>query len=298
VSNLDQRGGGATEKVASWFGRANNLTLRVVSAAVLGPLVLVFAYVGGWPFFLLCAAAGAGILWEWTRLVADGADSRILLPGLAALLFALLLIGLDEPGASAGMIFIGAALAAGVMAAWPRRFPAPNPLVWGSCGIVYAGVAFLGPALLRRDAVWGFVAVAFVAVTVWATDIFAYAVGRMIGGPLLWPQVSPNKTWAGAVGGVAGGVAAGTSVAYASGVDKLVAVGIVAFVLSILTQAGDLFESAVKRRFGAKDASGLIPGHGGLMDRLDGFLVAAFVALLIGMLRQGPDAPAQGLLVW
>jgi phosphatidate cytidylyltransferase len=110
--------------------------------------------------------------------------------------------------------------------------------------------------------------------------------------------VSPNKTWAGAVGGVAGGVAAGTSVAYASGVDKLVAVGIVAFVLSILTQAGDLFESAVKRRFGAKDASGLIPGHGGLMDRLDGFLVAAFVALLIGMLRQGPDAPAQGLLVW
>jgi phosphatidate cytidylyltransferase len=260
--------------------------------------VLVFAYVGGWPFFLLCAAAGAGILWEWTRLVADGADSRILLPGLAALLFALLLIGLDEPGASAGMIFIGAALAAGVMAAWPRRFPAPNPLVWGSCGIVYAGVAFLGPALLRRDAAWGFVAVAFVAVTVWATDIFAYAVGRMIGGPLLWPQVSPNKTWAGAVGGVVGGVAAGTSVAYASGVDKLVAVGIVAFVLSILTQAGDLFESAVKRRFGAKDASGLIPGHGGLMDRLDGFLVAAFVALLIGMLRQGPDAPAQGLLVW
>ncbi|HTC05434.1 MAG TPA: phosphatidate cytidylyltransferase [Xanthobacteraceae bacterium] len=297
MSNLDQRGG-ATEKVASWFGRANNLTLRVVSAAVLGPLVLVLAYVGGWPFFLLCAAAGAGILWEWTRLVADGADSRILLPGLAALLFALVLIGLDEPGASAGMIFIGAALAAGVMAAWPRRFPAPNPLVWGSCGIIYAGVAFLGPALLRRDAAWGFVAVAFVAVTVWATDIFAYAVGRIIGGPLLWPQVSPNKTWAGAVGGVAGGVAAGTSVAYASGVDKLVAVGIVAFVLSILTQAGDLFESAVKRRFGAKDASGLIPGHGGLMDRLDGFLVAAFVALLIGMLRQGPDAPAQGLLVW
>ena len=144
----------------------------------------------------------------------------------------------------------------------------------------------------------GFVAVAFLAVTVWATDIFAYVVGRMIGGPLLWPQVSPNKTWSGAVGGVVGGVAAGTSVAYASGVDKLVAVGIVALVLSVLTQAGDLFESAVKRRFGAKDASGLIPGHGGLMDRLDGFLVAAFVALLIGMLRQGPDAPAQGLLVW
>jgi phosphatidate cytidylyltransferase len=196
------------------------------------------------------------------------------------------------------MIFIGSALAAGMMAAWPRRFPARNPLLWGACGIVYAGIAFLGPALLRRDAAWGFAGVAFVAVTVWATDIFAYAVGRTCGGPLLWPRISPNKTWSGAIGGVVGGVAAGTSVAYASGVDKLVAVGIVALLLSVLTQAGDLFESAVKRRFGAKDAGSLIPGHGGLMDRLDGFLVAALVALLIGLLRQGPDAPAQGLLIW
>jgi phosphatidate cytidylyltransferase len=285
-------------KVASRFGSANNLVLRVVSAAVLGPLVLVLAYIGGWLFFLLCAAAAAGILWEWTKLAADSADPRILLPGFAALLFALVLTGIDEPGAAAGMIFIGAALAAGIMAAWPRRFPARNPLVWGSCGIVYAGIAYLGPALLRRDATWGFVAILFVALTVWATDIFAYAVGRIVGGPLLWPRVSPNKTWAGAVGGAVGGVAAGTSVAYASGVDKLVAVGIVALLLSVLTQTGDLFESAVKRRFGAKDTGSLIPGHGGLMDRLDGFLVAAFVALLIGILRQGPDAPAQGLLVW
>jgi phosphatidate cytidylyltransferase len=296
VSN--QRDNGETGKFASKFGSANNLVLRVASAAVLGPVVLVLAYIGGWLFFLLCAAAAAGILWEWTRLVADNADARILLPGFTALLFALVLTGVDEPGATAAMIFIGAALAAGVMAAWPRRYPARNPLIWGSCGIVYAGIAFLGPALMRRDATWGFVAVLFVAVTVWATDIFAYAVGRTIGGPLLWPQVSPNKTWAGAVGGVIGGVAAGTSVAYASGVDKLAAVGVVALLLSVLTQAGDLFESAVKRRFGAKDTGSLIPGHGGLMDRLDGFLVAALVALLIGILRQGPDAPAQGLLVW
>jgi phosphatidate cytidylyltransferase len=296
VSN--HRDNGETGKFASKLGSANNLVLRVASSAVLGPLVLVFAYFGGWPFFLLCAAAAAGILWEWTKLVADSADSRILLPGLAALALALVLTGFGEPGAAAAMIFIGSALAAGVMAAWPRRFPARNPLVWGSCGIVYAGIAFLGPALLRRDAAWGFVAVLFVALTVWTTDIFAYAAGRAIGGPLLWPRVSPKKTWAGAVGGVVGGVAAGTSVAYASGIDKLVAVGIVALLLSVLTQAGDLFESAVKRRFGAKDAGSLIPGHGGLMDRLDGFLVAALVALLIGILRQGPDAPAQGLLVW
>jgi len=297
VSNLDQRGG-ASEKSASRFGGTSNFVLRVASAAVLGPLVLVFAYVGGWPLFLLCAAAAAGILWEWTRLVADGADLRILLPGLAALAFALMLTGLSQPAAAAGMIFIGAVAAAGVMAASPRRFPARNPLVWGACGIVYAGIAFLGPALLRRDPQWGFTGLLFLAATVWATDIFAYAVGRTVGGPLLLPRISPHKTWAGTIGGVIGGVAAGTSVAYASGVDKLVAVGGVALLLSVLAQAGDLFESAVKRRFGAKDAGSLIPGHGGLMDRLDGFLVAAIVALLIGILRQGPDAPAQGLLVW
>ena len=294
----DHRDGGETGKFAAKLGSANNLVLRIASAVVLGPLVLVFAYLGGWLFFLLCAAAAAGILWEWTKLVADSADARILVPGFAALLFALVLAGAGEPEAAAAMIFIGAALAAGVMAAWPRRFPGRNPLVWGSCGIVYAGIAYLGPALMRRDAAWGFVAILFVAATVWATDIFAYAVGRAVGGPLLWPQISPNKTWSGAIGGVVGGVAAGTSVAYASGVDRLVAVGSVALLLSVLTQAGDLFESAVKRRFGAKDAGNLIPGHGGLMDRLDGFLVAAFVALLIGILRQGTDAPAQGLLVW
>jgi phosphatidate cytidylyltransferase len=87
-------------------------------------------------------------------------------------------------------------------------------------------------------------------------------------------------------------------VAYASGITKLAAVGLVALVLSVLTQAGDLLESAIKRRFGAKDTSRLIPGHGGLMDRLDGFLIAALAAALIGILRQGIEAPAQGLLVW
>jgi phosphatidate cytidylyltransferase len=110
--------------------------------------------------------------------------------------------------------------------------------------------------------------------------------------------VSPNKTWSGVIGGLAGGVAGGVLVAYANGLGRLAVVGVVALVLSAGAQAGDLFESAVKRRFGVKDTSGLIPGHGGLMDRLDGFLVAAMAALLIGIFRQGTDAPAHGLLVW
>jgi phosphatidate cytidylyltransferase len=152
--------------------------------------------------------------------------------------------------------------------------------------------------LLRRDPEWGLTALLFLFAIVWITDIFAFYCGRAMGGPLLWPGVSPKKTWSGAFGGLAGGVVAGVAVAYASGIGKLGIVGVMAFVLSVLAQAGDLFESAVKRRFGAKDSSHLIPGHGGLMDRLDGFLVAAFAALLIGILRQGMAAPARGLLVW
>lgn len=276
----------------------SNFRLRIVSAVILAPLVLCCMYLGGWLFFILCAAAAAGVLWEWTRLVVGSADARVLLPGLAALAAAFLLAGFDEPEAAAGTIVIGAVLAGGATAAWPSRFPARNPPLWAAAGVVYAGAAFAGPALLRRDPDLGFTAVLFVALSVWATDIFAYGTGRAIGGPLLWPQVSPNKTWAGAVGGLIGGVVAGTLVAYASGIGRLVTIGVIALMLSILTQAGDLFEFAVKRRFGAKDAGELIPGHGGLMDRLDGFLVAALAALLIGVLRQGADAPAQGLLIW
>jgi phosphatidate cytidylyltransferase len=298
VISLNHRDGAPGADANANAGRPNNLTLRIASAAVLLPAALVIIYTGGWLFFVVCAAAAGGILWEWTRLIAGDADARVLVPGGAALVIALGLTGSDQPGAAVGMIAIGAILAGGIVAALPRRFRAPNRALWAFAGVLYAGTAFLGPALVRRDPQWGLAALFFIAVTVWATDIFAYITGRAIGGPLLWPQVSPHKTWAGAVGGLAGGVAAGTLVAYASGVGGLVAVGIVAVLLSVLTQAGDLLESAVKRRFGAKDASHLIPGHGGLMDRLDGFLVAALGALVLGALHQGIDAAGQGLLVW
>lgn len=291
MSPLNQRDAAAGAKAGG--DAANNVMLRIASAAVLAPIAIGFAYIGGWLFLALCAAAAARILWEWTRLVADHPDRRVLLPGFAALIAALFLTGFDEPAAAAATIVIGAALAGGTLMA-----PARNSVGWAMGGIFYAGIAFLGPAVLRRDPTLGFTAVLFVALTVWATDICAYAAGRAIGGPLLWPEISPHKTWAGAMGGVLGGVAAGTMVAYASGIGALAAIGVIALLLSLLTQVGDLFESAVKRRFGAKDASHLIPGHGGLMDRLDGFLVAGFAGLLIGLIRAGIAAPAQGLLVW
>jgi len=189
-----------------------------------------------------------------------------------------------------------------VVVALPANEGSPGAAVsmagWIAAGVIYAGAGLLGPALLRRDPEWGLTALLFLFATVWITDIFAYLCGRMIGGPRLWPALSPNKTWSGAFGGLIGGVAAGCGVAYASGTAKLGMIGVMALLLSVLAQAGDLLESTVKRRFGAKDAGGLIPGHGGLMDRLDGFLVAALAALVIGILRDGTGAPARGLLVW
>jgi phosphatidate cytidylyltransferase len=271
---------------------------RAASALVLGPVAIVAANLGGWIFLAACAITAGLVLWEWTLLVARSADLRILAPGLAALLVAAALAREGEAGSAIGAIGIGALFAGGMVAALPRGYPAANPALWGAAGVVYAGIAFIGPAVLRSDPAMGFVALLFLFATVWATDIFAYLVGSAVGGPLLWPQLSPKKTWAGAVGGLAGGVAAGSLVAYASaGTNPLVA-GILALALSIASQGGDLFESWVKRRFGAKDAGALIPGHGGMMDRVDGFLVAALLALLIGALRHGVAASAQGLLVW
>jgi phosphatidate cytidylyltransferase len=298
VTTPDQRDARASAQRSPGRGEASNLVRRIGSACVLAPVALAGAYIGGWPFVVMCAIAAAAILWEWTSLIVRSADLRILLPGWAALLAGMMLAGLSEPGAALGMIAIGALLAGGVVAAWPSAYPAQNPALWAASGVLYAGIALLAPALLRGDPELGFTALLFLFATVWITDIFAYFIGRAVGGPLLWPRLSPNKTWAGAVGGLLGGVAAGTLVAYATGVGRPAILGFMALVLSVLAQGGDLFESAVKRRFGAKDASGLIPGHGGVMDRLDGFLIAALAAVLIGLLRQGAAAPARGLLVW
>ena len=112
------------------------------------------------------------------------------------------------------------------------------------------------------------------------------------------PAVSPNKTWSGALGGSAAAIVVGLIVAVAAGIGALGAIALLSLGLSIASQIGDLVESALKRRFGAKDAGHLIPGHGGLMDRLDGFLTAALAAALVGAARGGIDEAARGLLVW
>jgi len=175
--------------------------------------------------------------------------------------------------------------------------PARDPMPWRVAGMIYAAIVFMAPVLLRADVNNGFVALVFLFAIVWMTDIMGYVVGRALGGPKLWPAVSPNKTRSGAIGGMAGALAAGIVIAAALSLAVL-PIAILSVILSMMAQAGDLFESAIKRRFGAKDTSHLIPGHGGLMDRLDGFITAALVAALIGIVRGGFSTAATGLLVW
>jgi phosphatidate cytidylyltransferase len=151
----------------------------------------------------------------------------------------------------------------------------------------------------------GFTALIFVLLIVWVTDIGGSFAGRGIGGPKLWPRVSPKKTWAGALGGFVASlvVAAGFAALDPNKADpqlmlKLTSLLLLGAVLSIASQLGDLFESAVKRRFGVKDSSHIIPGHGGLLDRLDGFVAAVALAGIFGLLHGGVDGVGRGLMVW
>ena len=170
--------------------------------------------------------------------------------------------------------------------------------IWLAAGIPYSAAIAISPIVLRRDPGYGFLAIMFLFAVVWGTDTAAYFIGRAIGGAKLVPRVSPNKTWSGALAGVAAAALLGVIVARAGGVMGLPAVAALAALLSIVAQGGDLFESFLKRRFGAKDSGRLIPGHGGLMDRLDGFVAAGALAALIGVVRGGLETPGRGLLIW
>jgi phosphatidate cytidylyltransferase len=266
-----------------------DLGKRVASGIVMALLAVGAVVSGGWPFVLFWAAAAVGIFWEWSAIVAHGADAARVV-GIAALIAAALAAGAGQILAAAMALAAGAAAVAAACA--------PGRRGWGAAGVAYAGIVLIAPILLRRDRDLGLLAMLFLFAVVWSTDILGYFVGRAIGGPRLAPPISPKKTWSGAGGGALGALAAGIAVVYIGGDITLLPVTCVAFVLSIVSQAGDLFESAVKRRFGVKDASHVIPGHGGLMDRLDGFIAASGVAALVGIMRGGLDASARGLLLW
>jgi phosphatidate cytidylyltransferase len=167
---------------------------------------------------------------------------------------------------------------------------------WLVAGAIYA-VSFLAAMILLRDGPLGREAILWIFALVWATDSAAYFGGRAIGGPKLWPKVSPGKTWSGAVVGTIFGVAAGLLLLTALGIALHPMHAVFGFLIVVAAQLGDLLESAIKRRFHVKDTSHLIPGHGGVMDRCDSLAAAAVVALGLGGIRF-MYTPAQGLLAW
>lgn len=264
---------------------------RLVSALVLGPLVMLVAVAGGWAFSALVALSSVIVLWEWLRMIGAKPRTPLLVIGGATLVVAVLLLAIRPPPAAIGIVVLGAITAALVARSNRER------RTWAPFGVLYAGALALPTLILRQDGALGLVSLVWLLAVVWSTDIAAYFCGRLIGGPKLWPRVSPNKTWAGSLGGALFGMLAGMATLYLARVETALLAAPVALLASFASQGGDLFESAMKRRFGVKDSSHLIPGHGGLMDRLDGFIAAAAVMLLIGLLR-APDAPARGFLLW
>ncbi|MDX8460113.1 phosphatidate cytidylyltransferase [Mesorhizobium humile] len=267
----------------------SNIKQRVISAIVMAALTLALTWLGGLPFRLFSAGIAALIFYEWTRLARAGSGAALgFLPETLILVF----IGALIAGLPALWLLLLVAILVAVAAIAARIKGAAS---WEAPGLAYAALSGFSLAFLRDDNHSGLIAILFLFAVVWATDIGAYFVGRAVGGPKLAPSISPGKTQSGALGGAAGGVVAGLLLAVAAGAGNLVQLGLVALALSIVSQIGDLFESWVKRRHGAKDSSNLIPGHGGVMDRVDGLVAAAFALYVMGWIAAGAEHPALGL---
>lgn len=256
---------------------SRELQLRIYSAIVMVIVVLAATWAGGMAFRLLAAAIGLLVYYEWSKMTRL-AETSLRSNSFGWLAMALVCLNMLVGSADFTVpLFAGLVITAAIPALLRRVS------WWHPGGLFYAGLSAISLAAIRGDDSLGLVAMLFVFVVVWATDILAYFVGRAIGGPKLAPRISPGKTWSGAIGGTVAGVVGGYVVAMAHFHDVGIWIVVVAFALSIASQIGDLFESFIKRRFGVKDSSNLIPGHGGVMDRVDGLVFACFAAFFLAI---------------
>ncbi|MGF1610851.1 MAG: phosphatidate cytidylyltransferase [Kiloniellales bacterium] len=294
MSDPAGQGGGAAGSDSGrrdWSG----LRLRVISAAVLIPPVLAVFYFGS-PYSDLMVLAASGLLaWEWSRLCgrAGGQGAGSSAPfdrwggleggGIAVIVGVVVAVG---AGALQLYPLAGWLVAIGALAAALAALRlGPGLPQWHALGVIYVALPCLGFIWLRQDPEIGRVVVFWLLFVVWATDIGAYAFGRAIGGAKLAPRASPKKTWAGLIGGALSAGLVGALLAAWHGGWSPAGIGGLSVLLALVAQTGDVLESAVKRHFGVKDASQLIPGHGGLMDRVDGLLAASLVVAFMTWLR-------------
>ncbi len=268
------------------------LLQRVRSALVLLPFVIAPVFFGGWSFAVLLAVVGFLMAREWAGLLAaSDMDGKV----LGAATVVLLAFGWVQGSTEAIALLIVMALAAAAHAfATARRL---TPLVGG---LFYIALPLLTAQLFREDALGAFI-IGYILLTVWAVDIFAMFSGKIIGGPKLAPVISPKKTWAGLFGAIGGALLAATIsflalVGFGFGEMDYRAVMIMAPLLAICAQMADLFESAIKRKYDVKDSGAIIPGHGGLLDRVDGLIGVLLLLLPLVLLRGGTISDA--LWVW
>jgi phosphatidate cytidylyltransferase len=272
--------------------RWRDLGLRSLAAAVLAPIILLVAWLGGVWFELAAMLLGLVAAVEWCRMVFRGDRGQSLIHVASAVLAAPVSLRLGPDWALA-LICVFWAVGLG------RLWSSGDQLsAWRILGIPYVSLPPLALVTLRGDPVFGLTAVVLVLAVVWAADSAAYFAGRAIGGPRLAPAVSPNKTWAGLAGAVAAGTLAGLALAVVAGLPSPTVIALLSGALAVVEQAGDLFESAAKRACDTKDSGRLIPGHGGVLDRVDGLVAAASAAALLGAWRGGFDQAAAGLLIW
>jgi phosphatidate cytidylyltransferase len=279
--------GPATGSAPQRFGP--DLWPRVAAAVAMGSVAVAATWIGGFLFAAFWWLASIVVLWEWQRLV--GGERLIVarvVAGAVALALAALSALHDSIAGVVAALILGAA-AVGWIAGGRQG-------IWAAAGVLYAGALVASVGLLRVSPSFGMAAILWLFAVVWGADIAAYFAGRLIGGPRLWPRVSPGKTWAGAIVGAFAGAVLGLMLA--AWTNRLAALFWLGLATAIVSELGDLFESALKRRFGVKDSSGLIPGHGGLMDRLDAFTSASFFAAVVAILHPKGDYIASGLFQW
>lgn len=257
-------------------GRSGAVLKRVVSALVLIPPVLAAVHYGSPAIEILLGLVSLLLAHEWARLCGRGpgtAWAGILIAAILAVIGAAAFRYYDY----ALLATLVGALAVYVVARLGRY---PSPL-WLSAGALYIGLPILALIWLRTEPALGRETLFWLLGLVWATDTGAFLFGKAIGGPKLAPGISPNKTWAGLIGGLVCACLWGLAAGYATELLAPVSLFVLSGALALVSQAGDLAESRIKRHFGVKDSGGLIPGHGGMFDRLDGLLaVAPVVAIL------------------
>jgi phosphatidate cytidylyltransferase len=283
------RAGSVPEDRKGEARRKPEVAIRVASAVVLAALALGATLLSPWSFLLLVMVGGGIVAWEWGRLTrGNGFDGTALISAVSASAVAILV----SVGRADLALFVLTASAAAIGLTAFRS----DGSFWSLAGLTYAALPAASLMWLRGDPTSGAVAVLYLFAVAWTTDTASYAAGRLIGGPKLAPRISPKKTWSGFIVGALAPALVGYAFAVALKDTSPWRLALVSVALALACQMGDLVESWVKRRFGAKDMSQMIPGHGGLLDRIDGLLFAAILAALIAL--RDPANPGRGLLIW